>query len=112
MACGYCCEESYQMTINFKQNHNNKLNSPYIFTIRKYDNKFIDGMKYKILLNHKYLFEAKIVNYQIDYFYNVKSLSFYLDCEKNYSDAKKLFYSFGFTDEDKVILLVLKKEEP
>jgi hypothetical protein len=46
---------------------------------------------------------------KIDYFFNVKSLEFYLDCEKDYLKAKKLFYSFGIKDDDMIVYLVLER---
>jgi hypothetical protein len=97
------------MTINFDENYNNKLSNKYIFTIRKFDKKYTNGEICKILIKHKYQFEAKIIDMKIDYFFNVKSLEFYLDCEKDFLKAKKLFYSFGIKDDDMIVYLILER---
>jgi len=97
------------MTINFNENYNNKLSNKYISTIRKYDKKFTDGEICKILIKHKYQFEAKIVNYAIDYFFNITDRDMYLDTGLDPAKAKKLFYSFGIKDDDMIIYLILER---
>jgi len=97
------------MTINFDENYNNKLSNKYISNIRKFDKKYTDGEICKILIKHKYQFEAKIVDMHIDYFFNVFDKDLYLDTGLDPAKAKKLFYSFGIKDDDMVIYLVLER---
>jgi len=102
--------------IRFSHNWNLKLNQQIFTTIRKYDYKkwnYYKGQEdteFNVLLNGKLHCKATLINAEYLNFNSIPKGLICTDTGMNFKEARKLFRTFGITEQSSVIVLTLKGE--